>query len=1359
VIKVETLRKTGIMDVERYEYDSMSRLTRQIRLVDEQDILNAGGMANLQNLRDTEYPDKLQVITGFEYDLLGNKVKEIQPKAYEFTEDDTASRNEHTIRYKYDDLNRLSGVIREYNGTEIAVRYWYDEEGYRTKTRNERGFETIYAYDEMNRLETSTDAMGNTYSYTYDLAGNKTSETNAKGYNMTYAYDNLNRLKTVTDPYNTVVTTNSYDANGNLTETKDAKGYATQYAYDLAGRVVKITDPEAALKNGFTESYEYSQYGEKTKITDGLGNTTSYSYDKAGRLEKVTDSLQITTQYTYDKAGNKLTMTDGRGKTTRYGYGAFGLLRTMTDADDRTMSYAYDLAGNTAGITDRNGTFSLFIYDNRNMLVEKLSANTGESIAYGYDAAGNRTAMQDESGSYTYAYDKNNRITEIRKGGFLQLTYTYDATGNIETVTDSKGHTTAYAYDKSGRMETVTFDGKTTTYAYEANGNRKSVIYEGGVKEEYSYDRNNRLLTLTNKKPNGTVLSQYSYTYDITGKETSKTDSYGKTGYTYDRAGRITRVEAPGKTTVYSYDNAGNRLSLLESYTSNQSSGFVDGDTGEAIEYMVKTSRYFYSNTNQLLKLAEEMSDSNAKVLLQKTTDYLYDENGNQLAETTSFLRPTGGTLKRAIRGSVHGESQSTVPDALMERTNNTFDGFNRLKAVEKIEDGIRTSVEYTYNGDDLRTRKVVKSSGNNHALETTNFLYDRQHVILETDATGTVKARYVRGINYTAQVNGTEDPSYFLFNGHGDTVQTVTPTGDIQNQYDYDIFGNPTLTIETAACSIRYAGEYLDNETGLYYLRARYYDPYTGRFISEDSYWGEDTNPLSLNLYTYAYNNPVRFIDPTGHNAERIDQLIGYIDASKTTWWAAQNNSNLTAAQKKAVQDYAHANAERFRAELAELERGNETVEQLVKQSGDDAGTWEGYKLAKVEEKIQNKSETIYEEQRNEARAMADRNWFQKTFGISNYDSQYDELDKVTLQELNKLYKLQAEYAMAVELGRNVFEKEIQLNEDEFKIKQKPGQIVKTDFDTRDIQLNVLNGVYFERFKKDIEYHVRQEYAVFDYYNYEHYKDNRYKMFGSTDEGTWADYLNQRGPVVDMSFISIAGTTWEEEGQAIIRAAELGIAMYMTMVMGADMLSMAGQTFNYYAAVFNSQGYYATMPTFDVTVSASGQAALAGSRTISISIPYVETYGLEAALSSTINFATFSDKFTAMMADGVGSGGGFDPFDKGGSNGELPSRNVALNQAKRDAGIPSSQQPEKVESVPMRAAPHEGGHVLKDANGNVIYTREYHYTNSRGQKIIIQEHSAGHMKGGQGPHFNVRPEENPRTGSVPGTQDHYPFE
>jgi RHS repeat-associated protein len=81
-----------------------------------------------------------------------------------------------------------------------------------------------------------------------------------------------------------------------------------------------------------------------------------------------------------------------------------------------------------------------------------------------------------------------------------------------------------------------------------------------------------------------------------------------------------------------------------------------------------------------------------------------------------------------------------------------------------------------------------------------------------------------------------------------------------------------------------------MDSETGLYYLRARYYDPNIGRFISEDSYWGEDENPLSLNLYTYCENDPIRYSDPTGHQTVTlVDSLVGAIfdvDSSEADSW-----------------------------------------------------------------------------------------------------------------------------------------------------------------------------------------------------------------------------------------------------------------------------------------------------------------------------------------------------------------------------------------------------------------------------------------------------------------------------------------
>jgi len=91
--------------------------------------------------------------------------------------------------------------------------------------------------------------------------------------------------------------------------------------------------------------------------------------------------------------------------------------------------------------------------------------------------------------------------------------------------------------------------------------------------------------------------------------------------------------------------------------------------------------------------------------------------------------------------------------------------------------------------------------------------------------------------MNYIARMDAKSKLSYYLFNGQGDVVQTVSAAGDVENRYEYDIFGMPTLTLETYTNTILYAGEFYDKETGLYYLRARYYNPYTGRFISENSY------------------------------------------------------------------------------------------------------------------------------------------------------------------------------------------------------------------------------------------------------------------------------------------------------------------------------------------------------------------------------------------------------------------------------------------------------------------------------------------------------------------------------------------
>ncbi len=111
-------------------------------------------------------------------------------------------------------------------------------------------------------------------------------------------------------------------------------------------------------------------------------------------------------------------------------------------------------------------------------------------------------------------------------------------------------------------------------------------------------------------------------------------------------------------------------------------------------------------------------------------------------------------------------------------------------------------------------------------------------------------------------------------------------------------------------------------------------------------------------------------------------------------------------------------------------------------------------------------------------------------------------------------------------------------------------------------------------------------------------------------------------------------------------------------------------------------------------------------------------------------------------------------------------SRKGAFNEAKRDLGIPKSQNPDvnpitgkQYSKVPMT---DKNGKAVLDNNGKPTTTREYTFTNPDGKKVVVQDHSAGHQYpnsvGNQGSHFNVRPPENIRTGKIPGTKEHYPF-
>ena len=783
---------------------------------------------------------------------------------------DQRDPNGNNWQYYYNDTGQMMQK-RDPNGNQLT--YTWDNNQNWTGTTDARGYTTSYTHDSNGNRLTETDPLGNTTTYTYDSANNKVATiTDQLGRVTRYEYDSYgNRTKIIRDYggslQNDMVLT--YDGDGLLTSTTDPIGNTTTYTYDGYGNLIQVTD---ALGNATT--YTYDVIGNKLAETDSRGYTTTYGYDLLGQLISVKDALDNTTTYSYDASGNLISMTDPASNTVTFAYDSYNQLIRITDPLGNITQYAYDVRGNRTGMTDSNGNTTSYIYNAVDQLIADTNA-IGHVTSYTYDGNGNRLTITDANGNTTTnTYDALNSVTKTTYPDSAFETVTYNAVGNITGTTDRNGNTVSKTYDALNRLLAITYpDGTATNYAYDMNGNILTAD-NADISYSFAYNALNLVTKLNNVTLGKSVSYSYlccglkdsmtnpeggatSYTYDAIKRMTSLSNSFGETTtYTYDNLSRVTsKGLANGSYTNYSYDTASRLISLVN-MTSGDSYAYSLDNIGNRTSMTTPTGahNYSYDNIYQLLQATHPSSSTEAytygpvhnRLTSSDHNDWTYDNN-NRLISYNGF----------SYTYDANGNTISKTDTALSQVTSYQYDYENKLKRID-YPDG--TYSEYQYDPFGNRIKKDVNGT-------VTWFVYDLikmlPDVIAEYDGGGSLQAEYTHGPGVDEVISMRRGGGSYFYQTDG--LGSITSLNDNSeaavNSYVYDSFGHVVSKAEAVTNPYGFTGRVLDNESGLMYYRARYYDVNVGRFIHED--------PIGLlggvNLYAYCLNNPVGWLDPTG--------------------------------------------------------------------------------------------------------------------------------------------------------------------------------------------------------------------------------------------------------------------------------------------------------------------------------------------------------------------------------------------------------------------------------------------------------------------------------------------------------------
>ena len=769
------------------------------------------------------------------YDDKGNETSVNQP---DMTTAD-GRKTSYSIVYRYDDdgnMTSMSNSMLESGENEVVMTY--DDEGNMLTMKNRNGESMECSYYENGQIRTVKDQNGNEKIFEYNSDGQILSETDGNGRSIVYEYKK-----------------------GDLVSVTDRNGNVTEYTYNSTGLVEKTSVKDRVSGEVYVTTSFYDELNRISMVHDTEGGTTFYEYDCNGNIIEKTEPSGSRTVYKYDGNNQMIRETvypDEEAKQpdsdTGYTYTKEGLLKTVTDAKSNTViTNSYDKTGNKTKEVETKGEKKLsekhYEYDELGNMISKTllclddSGNEKESYTtkYIYYPNSRLSKVIDHTGAeITYSYDKSWRTQTVESTTEPKITYDYDANGNVlEVKEDPKGllnmsKSILRTYDNLNRITSYTdYKGREVKYGYDELGNMTELTYPGGEIVRYAYN------------PDGTVASMSS-------------KSGGTFYYTYDSYGRLAHIKRPdGSEEERLYDNAGQ---LIEQVDKDKAGSILQKNSYE-YDVFGEITQKNTGTDGDLTKLASISMeyDSANRLIKYNGEEVIYDVKGNMT------YGPVG-----------------------VQMTELSYDARNRLVKAGKVS--------YTYDCENIRIATTEDGITTEYVTDTGGSLSRMLIAYEDVGTAGESETHYYYGAEGLAcqlSVESGDDNSsdtdnisnYFLYHydNIGSTTLITDKTGKTVETFAYGTYGE-LLTDVVHNIRFLYNGSYgvVTDSNGLYYMRARYYNPDIKRFINQDIKVGDISNGQGLNRYAYCEGNPVSMVDPFGLCGENANEQG---EASKYQW------------------------------------------------------------------------------------------------------------------------------------------------------------------------------------------------------------------------------------------------------------------------------------------------------------------------------------------------------------------------------------------------------------------------------------------------------------------------------------------